>query len=135
MSSAVVVLHWRGLVSANVDSALLEYAAGSWGAEVAWINSSRERVLGNEFESLEAVLEAYPDHELIALEPGLELELLQDIDHPERAIYVIGADDVGFTPPDGARRIAIDTATGPTHPLYSWQALTAVLFDRMTKAG
>ena len=133
MSRALVVCHWRGLTAANVDSALMEYAVGSWGASLAWINDDQVRVLGAQFASVDELAALHPDHEIVALVPGDDCETLREFVHPERAIYVIGADDVGFVVPDGARRLAIESATGPAHPLYSWQVATVVLYDRFVK--
>lgn len=133
MGHALVVCHWRGLVNANVDSALMTYAVGSWGGDIAWINDNEPRVLGSQFQSIQQIIDLHPDHAVVALVPDDAGERLNDFRHPPDAIYIVGADDVGFEPPKNAIQVAIDTPTGPTHPLYSWQVVTCVLYDRFVK--
>jgi tRNA G18 (ribose-2'-O)-methylase SpoU len=87
------------------------------------------------FADAEAWSEAMPDNaRLVAVEIAPQAKPLEDFKHPERAVYLLGAEDVGLHP-DFLER-ADDVISIPTdYCLNVSVAGSLVLYDRAAKAG
>lgn len=132
---AIVVGHWRGLHHSHVDSSLFEYAVSAFGGHSAWVLQDDCRCLGEQYDSVDDVVAAYPNHTLVALDADPAATELPVFEHPEDAVYLIGADDVGFAVPVGAERVVIPTAQGLDYPLWSWQVASCLMYDRWVKGS
>ena len=95
---------------------------------------SDDTILFERYDSLEECLEKYPDENWVFVEIDEKSVMLNEFEHPENPIYVVGAD---FS------RILNESNIEPKHwvkipmlhhrPLYAHVAMMTVLYDRMIR--
>lgn len=100
-------------------------------------------------ETIEALHTTFPSHRIVAIEqreqvvthlPNAQVDNLPTFDHPERAIYLLGREDHGFTRSDlyaldkaGAQFVEIITAGPCTSSLNLAVTASIVIYDRLAK--
>lgn len=88
-----------------------------------------------EFDNAEALFDAIPKGCVpIAVEIDERAKPLQTLAHPERAVYILGAEDTGV-PPRVLERCACVVSIPGDHSLNVAVAGSIVLYDRIAKHG
>lgn len=139
--SAIVLIHWPGLHHAQVDSAILEYACGTWDLKMIAVANGPCEVFEC-YPNIPTVLDFFPSHVPIFMVPESDVpkgETVWGIDelavHPIDALYVVGADggfgyEIPDEYPDNSLFVTIDTPNGPNRSLWSHQVVTVIGYDR-----
>jgi len=86
---------------------------------------------------IEKVLTLYPDHTpvyVVVDKAAQGATLLDDYQHPEKAVYVFGPDHGEIVPPEDAERVTIFMSPS-RRSLFSDQAGAMVLFHRRMQRG
>lgn len=138
----VVLIHWPGLHHSQVDSAIMDQCVATWGAELAAVANGHVKVFRRQYHSLDHAMESMPTKSWVFLVPQSDLPSkstpyfrLHEYPHPRDAVYVVGADSgFGFQPPAaGGDFVIIETPHGLNHSMWSYQAISVVLYDRWLK--
>lgn len=141
---AAIALH-RPKSDGNVGGAVR--AAGVFGAKLVVVGASRPAAKGRiertdprsthrhiPIQFLPDVLDGIPhDCMVVAVEIDKHAQLLPEFEHPERAYYVFGAEDVGL--PMEILRVCDYLVCIPGGSLNLAAAVNVVLYDRVAKRG
>jgi hypothetical protein len=94
------------------------------------ISGVRSELL-TEYEQMEDIIKSW-DHEIIFVDEAGE-EFLQNFDHPDNVLYVLGKQSFSPFRAFGGRSVRVETPND-SGLLWPHQAISVVLYDRMVKS-